>query len=80
MNRQGIISLESGDYLFRADHCGEIKYWAWRIEHDIPISDRSQCYKWGKLPRSKKSALKGHVELFNIDNPPRTLRYIPLLD
>jgi hypothetical protein len=80
MKIQGIISLESGDYLFRSDHCGEVKYWAWKIESDITISERSQCYKWTKLPRSKKSSFAGHIELFNFDNPPRTLRYIPQLD
>jgi len=77
---QGIISLESGDYLFRGDHCGEIKYWAWKIEPIISISERSQCFKWDKLPRPKRSLKTGHIELFNFDNPPRTVRYIPLLD
>jgi hypothetical protein len=76
----GIISLESGDYLFRGDHCGEIKYWAWRIDNTISISERSQCFKWSKLPRPKRSVKEGHIELFNLDNPPRTLRYIPQLD
>jgi hypothetical protein len=80
MKPQGIIELESGDYLFRSDHGGEIKYWAWKIENTIPISERSQCYKWNKLPKPKRSLKLGHVELFKFDNPPRTLRYIPQLD
>jgi hypothetical protein len=76
---QGIISLESGDYLFRDDHCGEIKFWAWKIEHDN-ITDRAQCYKWNKLPKPKKSLKLGHVTLFNMDDPPRTIPYLPILD
>jgi len=75
---QGIISLESGDYVFRSDHCGEIKYWAWKIE---PVcTDRSQCYKWEKLPRPKKSLFKGDVVLFDLENPPRTVSYLQILE
>jgi hypothetical protein len=77
--RQGIISLESGDYIFRGDVTDHHKYWAWLIEY-IDITDRSQCYKWIKLPKSKKNSLNGHVELFDLDFPPRTVRYLPQLD
>lgn len=76
---QGIIRLESGDYVFRGDVYAEQKYFAWMIEHE-DITDRSQCYKWTKLPRSKRSSLKGDVILFNIDNPPRTVSYLPILE
>jgi len=79
IKNQGFISLESGDYIFRTDHCGEIKYWAWKIEYEN-ITDRSVCYKWNKLPKSKKNSLKGHVTLFNLDNPPPTISYLPILD
>ena len=77
--RQGIISLESGRYIFRGDVTDHHKYWAWLIEHEN-ITDRSMCYKWSKLPKSKKNSLKGHVELFDLDFPPRTVKYLPQLD
>lgn len=78
--RQGIINLESGSYIFRGDVFSEQKYWAWKIEPVLDIGGRSQCYKWEKLPRSKKTSGKGDVVLFNIDNPPRTISWTPLLD
>ena len=78
--RQGIINLESGSYIFRDDVHAEQKYWAWKIEPVIDISDRSQCYKWNKIPKSKRSSKKGDVILFDVDNPPRTLSWNPFLD
>ena len=76
--RQRIINLESGSYIFRSDHGGDIKYWAWVIEP--VVKDRSQCYKWNKLPKSKRSSKKGDVILFDLENPPRTVSYLPILD
>jgi len=76
---QGIISLESGDYLFRGDVYADQKYFAWMIEHDN-LTDRVKCHKWTKLPRPKKKLLKGDVILFNVDDPPRTIPWLPILD
>ena len=76
---QGLINLESGLYLFRGDVIDHHKYWAWKIEHDN-ITDRSMCYKWAKLPKSKKSSMKGDVILFNLDDPPPTVPYLPILE
>ena len=34
--------------------------------------DKSMTHKWDKLP-------KGHVELFDIEQPPQTVTYIPIM-
>lgn len=69
---QGIINLRNGSYIFRDDVYSEYKYYAWRIEHNN-ITDRVQCHKWNVLP-------DGGVILFDVDNPPRTIPYLPILD
>lgn len=76
---QGLINLESGTYLFRGDTFSDHKYWAWKIEHDN-LTDRYQCHKWSKLPRSKRKSMKGDVILFNLDDPPPTVPYMPILE
>jgi hypothetical protein len=80
--RMGILTIESGSYLFRNDHCSEKGIWAWKIEKEIPISDRCQTHKWKKLPRclGKKKNQKSSAVLFDLDNQPRTVSYLPLLD
>lgn len=65
---QGIIVTKTGTYLFRDDHGHDPCIWAWNI-HDDPT--RGKTHKWDKLPN-------GDVVLFDIDNPPETVSYIPL--
>jgi hypothetical protein len=66
----GIIHLKSGTYAFRTDHHHGDKVWAWEIHS--PDYDKSMTHKWDKLP-------KGHVELFDIEQPPQTETYILIM-
>ena len=45
------------------------QWWGWEWAAD---PSRGTTHKWDKLP-------KGVVEAFNVDNPPRTVNYTPLL-
>ena len=67
---QGIIRIRDKRYLFRPNEMftGII---SWDI--DIEISSRPGCHKWAKLPR------RCVLELFELDNPPATVSYLPLL-
>ena len=70
MNRkmyQGLIITKNGKFVFRWH---ETEYWAWEI-HDCSI--RGVTYKWEKLPN-------GEVFLFDIDCPPQTVSYLPILN
>lgn len=67
----GLIYRESGTYIFRDDHGHEPGIWAWNIHDDY---DRATVHKWGKIPRGSV------VELFDVDNPPETVRFLPLLN
>lgn len=63
----GLLTRPDGTkYIFRY-HDGE--WWAWDI-HSNPC--RGMSHKWGKLP-------KGYVTKFDIDNPPKTVSYQPIL-
>ena len=66
---KGIIQLKTGTYLFRNDHGYNKGFWAWSI-YDI---DKTTCHKWNKLPKH------GIIQLFDIDNPPPTVLYLPCL-
>ena len=66
----GIITINKTSYIFR-DDTGFSGIFAWNI-HAVVVCDRIQCHKWNKLP-------KGYIEVFDIDNPPETVRYIPIL-
>ena len=67
----GIIQIGSGKYIFRDDHAHEPSIWAWGVHSDY---SRSKVHKWNKIPNN------ANVELFDIDNPPSTVSYQPLLD
>jgi len=69
---RGIIHIKSGSYLFRDDHGYSPIIFAWDIHAPIE-NDRVVCSKWGKLPK------RYIAEFFNIDNPPQTVSYQPLL-
>lgn len=68
---QGMITTKNNTYIFRKDHAHEPGFWAWRIYDPAP-GDRVKTHKWKELP-------KGKIVLFNLDAPPRTLPFIPLL-
>ena len=69
----GLIKTRSGKkFAFRNDHAFDSNvFWAWDI-HDPTPAGRLMTHKWDKLP-------KGNVTLFNIDNPPPTVGFIPIL-
>ena len=63
----GILTRPDGTrYVFRRH---DNKWLAWDI-HDDPC--RGMTHKWDKLP-------KGQVTKFNIDDPPKTISYTPVL-
>lgn len=68
---QGMVELKSGTYIFRDDHAHGEDLWAWDI-HDEDW-DKAMVHKWGKMPR------RAVVHLFDMDDPPETVPYIPLL-
>jgi len=69
---KGLIHIKSGSYLFRDDHGFYPIIFAWNIHTPIE-NDRVVCNKWHKLPK------RYVVEFFDIDCPPATVSYQPLL-
>ena len=67
----GLITTRNNTYLFRDDHHYDPCIWAWNIKDEKSGRGRSVLNKWHKMP-------KGYIELFDLDNPPRTVRYIPM--
>lgn len=67
----GIIDIKSGTYIFRDDHAHGDKIWAWEIHDEY---DKPMTHKWSKIPR------QAEVHLFDIDNPPQTVPYQPLIN
>jgi len=64
---QGMIITQNGRFVFRR-HQNE--YWAWSIYDDY---SRGMTHKWKKLP-------EGTIIYFDIDNPPPTIPYLPILN
>lgn len=69
----GIITISNKRYIFRDDHAHEKSIWAWNIKGDY---DRGMVHKWSKMPNKKNIQ---YIEFFDIDNPPQTVSYQPLL-
>lgn len=68
----GIITTKKGNkYIFRNDHGHEKEFWAWNIHDNY---DKATVHKWKKLPKHD------YVELFDIENPPQTVSFQPLLN
>ncbi len=66
-----IITKNGTKYVFRDDHGFEKGFWAWEV-YNPDIGWRGMTHKWPKLP-------KGYVETFDIDNPPETVTYLPVI-
>jgi len=66
-NTMGLIETENGKFVFRF-HQNE--FWAWNIYDNY---SRAMTYKWKTLP-------KGFITWFDIDNPPKTVSFLPILD
>ncbi|MEH6823491.1 MAG: hypothetical protein V7629_06230 [Motiliproteus sp.] len=43
---QGIITITTGRYLFRADHAFGTDIWAWNIHDELGAGDRVMPHKW----------------------------------
>jgi hypothetical protein len=67
----GIIEIGPSKYIFRDDTSYE-GVWAWNIHDDPGFSGHVTTHKWPTLPR-------GIVTVFNIDDPPETVGYVPIL-
>ena len=66
----GLIQIEDRFYVFR-DDSGYGGVWAWNIHDDI-VAGHIQTHKWPRLP-------KGIVTEFDVDDPPVTVSYVPVL-
>lgn len=66
----GLLYLNGKTYFFR-DDSGYGGVWAWDIYewHGCHVT----THKWPRMPR------KSVVELFDVENPPQTVRYIPIM-
>ena len=69
--------MKHGIYVFRNDTGHGKDFWAWDIHGDC--GDHIPVTKWGKLPKAQ-GRKHYHVTLFDIEAPPRTVSYLPLLD
>lgn len=70
----GILETRNNKkYLFRTDGQHDHKVIAWDVQ-DSENPDRAQTHKWCKLPR------KCLITVFDIENIPATVSYLPLLD
>lgn len=66
----GLIYTKNGSFIFRDDHGHGKQIWAWDIYDDY---NRGMTHKWNKMP-------KGFIIVFDIDNPPSTISYIPIIN
>lgn len=69
----GLVVTPKGDsYVFRSDHGYYPGIWAWNI-HDIAEGDRFKVHKWMRIPKGS------YVCAFDLDNPPCTVPYLPIM-
>ena len=69
----GTITTKRGTtYIFRDDHAHETGIiYAWDI-HDPMTAGRTKTHKWKRMP-------KGFITKFDLDKPPYTVSYLPIL-
>ncbi len=65
----GLLELNGKRYLFRNDDGNWEGFVAWEIEDD---KIKPMTHKWKKLP-------KGVITLFDFENPPKSVGYLPQL-
>ena len=69
---EGIITTRSGRvFLFRLDFHSS-GWIAWDIHDDPGFGGKIKSHRWNVLPN-------GTIDLFDIDNPPETVKYIPII-
>lgn len=70
-NIMGLLTARSGTkFIIRPDETGDFAFLGWEIDSDY---NRGQTHKWRELP-------KGDIEWFDVDNPPQTVSYQPIID
>lgn len=70
-NIMGLLKTSKGkEFIIRPDESGDHEYLGWEIDSDYT---RGQTHKWDTLP-------KGDIEWFDIDDPPETVKYLPIID
>jgi hypothetical protein len=67
----GILYYKDERYLISNNHGHGKMWWAWKIETDI--KNKPYTFKWKKIPRS------GYLEVFDFENIPPTVSFLPLL-
>ena len=67
----GLIRTRNGTFVFRSDIAADQAIFAWDI-YCPDIGWRVPTHKWNKLP-------KGEIILFDIDDPPATVTYMPII-
>jgi hypothetical protein len=77
MNGIFTITRTNQIYIIRNDSGYGKDYWAWNIYDDsgahVPVT------KWKKLPKGRRP-LFNQIILFDLDDPPRTISWNPLLE
>jgi hypothetical protein len=66
----GLLLRKNKQYIFTDEHGFGDEIWAWDIDGDY---DRGKRHIWKVFP-------KGTVIQFDIDNPPDTMPFIPILN
>ena len=68
----GLIITNNKTFIFRTDISDDFFMFAWD-SHDENVNDRVQTHKFNDF-------IKGEIIEFDIDNPPETVSYQPLLN
>ncbi len=69
---QGLIKTKHSIFIFRDDIAQDFKYFAWEIYAD-GIGFKIHTHKWNRLPKEV-------ITLFNLECPPQTVSYLPILN
>jgi len=67
----GTITIKNKTYVFRDDHGHGDGIWAWDIQDDYT---KGMTHKWSGFPNGSE------VIFFDIDNPPQTIPFIPIIN
>ncbi len=68
----GYIIVNNKKYIFRTDHGHGNDIWAW--DYYDENYDSATVHKWKVMPKNHQ------IEYFNIETPPQTVSYNPLIN
>ena len=70
-----VITKKNKSFLFTTNsyHGHDSKIWAWDMYNDGGFTGRTPLHKWDNFPKGST------VIWFDIDNPPKTVGFIPTL-